>query len=392
MRDMRVRVKISAISLVLSGMLFQKAVLDWDTKNPRSFADKPMVEMAGNVVSFYSKHDSIPSRFRLSSVPTLISSGPPVLDDRSESMSMSPLASSMMAVVREVQWLCKSIRIFTRKKEVHLDSSADSGNAVTEDLKREHATLSTQCQELERTLRRCKGSSGQPGDRLQSKLTEREQTIKQQKTRLHKLEGDMQGLSDELVMVKREKTELLEKTNRMQKESLPLLDKMRTMLVKSQDIMERLETDSGLVSDYFRKQVKAIEATKKDTQALQEETKAREQQLKEEHASWAEKDRETRQKERKYLRVIAAAQCIKDSEAEREQDMQKIYNKIAEHDQDIERLRTEGLQMDEEVKKLYKEQERAKRRIEGLKEHRDACMLEYERLTGRPGSELLGKV
>merc|ERR1719229_938412 len=69
-----------AMSLLLSGMLFQKAVLDWDMKNERGYADGPMVEMAEKVVHIYSKTESLPDKLRTGDVPTASDPGPFLYD------------------------------------------------------------------------------------------------------------------------------------------------------------------------------------------------------------------------------------------------------------------------------------------------------------------------
>merc|ERR1712066_1184182 len=103
-----------AMSLLLSGMLFQKAVLDWDVKNERGYADGPMVEMAEKVVNIYSRTESLPEKYRTSDLPTASEPGPfmydPKRDPEQQLYRVTPLQGRLLTALREMQSLQQGLR------------------------------------------------------------------------------------------------------------------------------------------------------------------------------------------------------------------------------------------------------------------------------------------
>eukprot|EP00931_Biecheleriopsis_adriatica_P103458 TRINITY_DN7828_c0_g1_i2.p1 TRINITY_DN7828_c0_g1~~TRINITY_DN7828_c0_g1_i2.p1 ORF type:complete len:240 (-),score=71.36 TRINITY_DN7828_c0_g1_i2:30-749(-) len=56
-------------ALILGGLLFRKAVLDWDLKSERNYADGPMVAMSELAVNIYSKTENLPYSYRPAVLP-----------------------------------------------------------------------------------------------------------------------------------------------------------------------------------------------------------------------------------------------------------------------------------------------------------------------------------
>ena len=80
------------VSLLVNGMLFQKAVLDWDLKSRRNYADAPMVEMFESVVNSYSKTGMVPAKIT-TDIPGVFDAGPFTFDKNQglgEATSMKP--------------------------------------------------------------------------------------------------------------------------------------------------------------------------------------------------------------------------------------------------------------------------------------------------------------
>merc|ERR1711988_467377 len=69
------------ISLLLNGLLFQKAVLDWDLKTNRNYADGPMAEMNEAVVNTYTKTEMVPEKY-ITDIPGFFGSGPFTFDKK----------------------------------------------------------------------------------------------------------------------------------------------------------------------------------------------------------------------------------------------------------------------------------------------------------------------
>merc|ERR1719326_179867 len=63
------------MSVLLNGILFQKAVLDWDLKTGREHADKCMVEMFDHVVNQFSKAGAVSAKLVVE-VPEVSQEGP----------------------------------------------------------------------------------------------------------------------------------------------------------------------------------------------------------------------------------------------------------------------------------------------------------------------------
>merc|ERR1711933_70512 len=133
-------------------------------------------------------------------------------------------------------------------EKVHIsDRHKSSGkDSAAEELRKEFVKWNEHCEKLTQQLNNSRKTKGAAGIELQveqllARLSEKDQTIKQQITRVHKLEGDWQSLKYELINLRREKAELQEKNNRMAKENLPHLEKMKQLLSKSQEAVDRLQ-------------------------------------------------------------------------------------------------------------------------------------------------------
>merc|ERR1719277_1933181 len=131
-----------AMTLLLTGMLFQKAVLDWDMKSERGYADGPMVDMAEMVVNIYSRTESLPEKYHTTDLPTASEPGPFMYDPKRESDQIhrvvTPLQGRLITVLREMQSLQKGLRHMKFGTRVFLSEKESSGKqAASEELRKE---------------------------------------------------------------------------------------------------------------------------------------------------------------------------------------------------------------------------------------------------------------
>mmetsp|Transcript_46977 Transcript_46977/g.145118 ORF Transcript_46977/g.145118 Transcript_46977/m.145118 type:complete len:564 (-) Transcript_46977:91-1782(-) len=390
------------ISLLLAGMLFQTAVLHWDLKSERAYADGPMVQMAEQVVNIFSKTESLPAKYRLTpgdNLPVALEPGPFTLDKRKQgdkggAAELTLMQWRLLTVLREMQSLDKGLRNLKTGEQVHIaDKNQASGkSAALDELQKEIKRWFDKCIGLERELSSGKGHRQTAFElqveQLTAKCAEKDQQNKQHITSVHKLESDVQGWKYELANLRREKAELVERNAKMAKENLPVLE-IDKLLSKSREAVERLSKDAEKLSAMFRLQVRENKKTGEDQEEISKELTKVRRQLACEQQNSLRQESELEKKETLYLRTMAARKCIHESYMEQKAQIARAEEQMREREAGWQEMLKVLEGRDSEIKQLQGDLRRAQKRIEELNQQKQMCMEAYEKATGRPGASLL---
>jgi hypothetical protein len=387
---------------LLNGVLFQRAVLDWDLKSQSTYADKPMVEMAELVVELFSKTETVPAKL-VAEVPTIKESGPFTYDkarfDKTEDglvHSLSPLQGRLLTALRQVQALDSGMRNMKFGQQVNIPDKhrGERGKLVAADQLRQEVTKwFRKCQTLEQELQATKASRHTPWELQVEQLTaqnvEKEKINKQLRTQLSKIEGEVQSLRNELQTTRRERAELADKSARMQKENVPMLNQIEKLLGKSREAVDILTADAELLSNMFREQVKDNKTNIEKHEDISKELTRITKQLKNERLKNQFKEDELAKKETLYLRTMAARKSIHEAYLEQKAKITEMEDKMRGRDEDWQEMLKVVQGRDSEIKHLKEDLQRTNQRIDELEQQKKMCMIEFNRLTGKPWNMLL---
>jgi len=392
----------SVMALLFNGVLFQRAVLDWDLKSQTSYADKPMVDMAELVVEMYSKTESVSAKL-VAEVPTIAQPGPFSYDktrfDKSEDgrvADQTPLQCRFITALRQMQSLDKGLRNMKFGQQVIIPDKhrGERGRYIAADQLREEVTKwFRKCQSLETELQSTKAQRHNPlevqVEQLSAQNREKETINKQLRTQLHKLEGEVQSLRNELQTTKRERTELADKNARVQKENSHMLNQSDKVLGKSREAVEILTADAELLSNMFREQVKDNRENVEKHEEKEKELTKITKQLKNERLKNQFKEDELQKKETLYLRTMAARKCIHEAYLEQKTKIIEIEEKMRKREDDWQEMLKVVQGRDSEIKHLNEDLKRTNQRIDELEQQKKMCMTEFKRITGKPWNMLL---
>lgn len=377
------------IALMLQSLLFKKAVLDWDLKAERAYADGPTVAMAELAVNIFSKTESLPYKLRPTALPKLSGHGPFTFLKIKEEKGRQPantapgltaLQGHLLAVLREMQRMGKGLRNMDFAEKVHISTNETGENPAAEELAQEMVKWFERCAQLEKELTTNKGEVENLMERqveeLEKTLANKETANKKLVTGIHKLENEKQSLRYELMTLQREKSELTEQNNRIAKESLPVIEKMRALVDRSMEATQRLTKDSLLLSSVFRKQVQETERVLEDRDKIGKDLEKAKRQLQVEKEKNTVKEVELQKVETMYLRTMAARRSIQDSFNEQRDRIVKVEASMAQREvQRQELLRViEG--KDGHIRELEEDLRRARKRIEEMEVQRDSALQE----------------
>lgn len=371
-------------------------MLDWDLKAERAYADGPTVAMAELAVNIFSKTESLPYKLRPTALPKLSGHGPFTFLKIKEEKGRQPantapgltaLQGHLLAVLREMQRMGKGLRNMDFAEKVHISTNETGENPAAEELAQEMVKWFERCAQLEKELTTNKGEVENLMERqveeLEKTLANKETANKKLVTGIHKLENEKQSLRYELMTLQREKSELTEQNNRIAKESLPVIEKMRALVDRSMEATQRLTKDSLLLSSVFRKQVQETERVLEDRDKIGKDLEKAKRQLQVEKEKNTVKEVELQKVETMYLRTMAARRSIQDSFNEQRDRIVKVEASMAQREvQRQELLRViEG--KDGHIRELEEDLRRARKRIEEMEVQRDSALQEYRRETGR---------
>ncbi|CAK9102917.1 Poly(U)-specific endoribonuclease-B (Protein endoU-B) (Uridylate-specific endoribonuclease-B) [Durusdinium trenchii] len=377
------------MSLMLQSLLFKKAVLDWDLKSERAYADGPMVAMSELAVNIFSKTESLPYKFRPPALPTIRGPGPfTKKEDKGRGTTgVTSLQCHLLAVLREMQFMGKGLRNMDFAEKVHVSGDETGQNPAAEELAHEMAKWSERCTQLERELT---SNKGERENQMESKVEELEKSValketanKKLVTSIHKLEGEVQSLRYEFVALQRERSEVTEQNNRIAKESLPVIEKMRTLVDRSKEATERLTKDSAIWSRSFRRQVQETERILAEKDDICKELERAKRQLQTEKEKNDSKEVELQKKETLYLRTMAARKSIQDSFNEQREQIAEVEQSMEQMELDRQELLKVIQGKDGHIRELEEDLRRAKKRIAEMEQQRDMALQEYTRLTGK---------
>eukprot|EP00440_Ansanella_granifera_P047158 gb/GFBE01051073.1/.p1 GENE.gb/GFBE01051073.1/~~gb/GFBE01051073.1/.p1 ORF type:complete len:570 (+),score=186.46 gb/GFBE01051073.1/:1-1710(+) len=389
-------------ALLLQSLLFRKAVLDWDLKSERAYADGPMVAMSELAVNIFSKTESLPHNFRPNAFPKVYDPGPFSYVKKQDEKGaptgtapagLTPLQCQLLAVLREIQSMDKGLRTMVFAEKVHISAksrtsgSGQGQNPAAEELLKELDKWFQRCLELEKDLKSNKGEGKNPleeeVERLEAQLQQKESNIKKNVSKIHKLEGDVQSLRYESVALAREKAEVIEQTTRIAKERVPVIEKMKALVDKSKEAMDRLLKDSTMLSSTFQRQVQETKRISAEKEDISRELSRVNKQLNVEKQKNSVKEAELQKKETLYLRTMAARRCIQDSFNEQRERIAKVEEAMTKRELDRQELLKVIEAKDCEIKELEEDLRRAQQRIEELVEQRAMCQEEFKAQTGR---------
>eukprot|EP00913_Durusdinium_trenchii_P031011 g29044.t1 len=358
------------MSLMLQSLLFKKAVLDWDLKSERAYADGPMVAMSELAVNIFSKTESLPYKFRPPALPTIRGPGPfTKKEDKGRGTTgVTSLQCHLLAVLREMQFMGKGLRNMDFAEKVHVSGDETGQNPAAEELAHEMAKWSERCTQLERELT---SNKGERENQMESKVEELEKSValketanKKLVTSIHKLEGEVQSLRYEFVALQRERSE----------ESLPVIEKMRTLVDRSKEATERLTKDSAIWSRSFRRQVQETERILAEKDDICKELERAKRQLQTEKEKNDSKEVELQKKETLYLRTMAARKSIQDSFNEQREQIAEVEQSMEQMELDRQELLKVIQGKDGHIRELEEDLRRAKKRIAEMEQQRDMAL------------------
>jgi len=377
--------------------------LDWDMKSERAYADGPMVEVAEEVINIYSRTEHLPAKFRMSELPTSLKTGPFTLNSkkkRSEQLGLTDLQCRLLAALREMGSLGKSLQHMKAGEKVHVQNKGKltGKDTAADDMRKEYIKwfeqsklLSKQLAEVKKSKKGGGGELEQEVEQLLNSLAENDRKIKEKITSIHKLEGDVQSMRYELVNLRRERAELQEKNLRMSKDSLPVLEKMKALVGKSQGAVEILTSDTAAISELFRLMVQENKRIAEERDGFKQELDKVQKQLKAELRKNTAKEEEVQKKETLYLRTMAARKAIHESCQEQRAYIEDLDKQVDQQEEEMHEMSKFIAAKDVDIAQLQEELKRAKRRADELELQKQACLSEYEAITGHSCDKLLSR-
>lgn len=274
------------------------------------------------------------------------------------------------------------------------DKHKSGGKFVAADQLRDEVTMYfRKCEMLEKELQANKAQRHAPLEQQVENLTlacrEKDTANKQLRTQMHKIEGEVQSLRNELATTKRERTELAEKNARMQKENVPMLNQIDKNLAKSSEAVEILTADAELLSNMFREQVKDNRSNIEKHEDISKELAKIHKQLKQERLKNQFKEDELQKKETLYLRTMAARKSIHESYLEQKEKITEVEEKMKRRDEDWQEMLKVIQGRDSEIKHLQDDLKKSSERCDELEQQKKMCMTEFKRITGKPVNMLL---
>lgn len=391
----------AVMALLLNGLLFQKAVLDWDLKLPRTYADGPMVEMYDCVVNQISKSETVSNKF-VTEIPGITDPGPFTYDKKRNvekamdtTNELSPLQCRLLTVLREMQSLDKGLRNMKFGQQVNIPDKhrATGKNVAADELRGEVTKWFKKFQALEHELQMTKAQRHTPSEQqvehLTAKLEAQDAQNKHLNTKLLKVDGELQVLRNELSSTRRERAELADKNSRMQKENVPMLNQIDKLLGKSREAVDVLTADAELLSNMFREQVKDNRKNIDERDGISKELTRIHRQLKSERLKNQFKEDELQKKETLYLRTMAARKYIHECYLEQKAKITEVEEKMAKREADWQEMLVVVQGRDSEIKHLKEDLRRAHQRIDELEQQKKMCMQEFKRTTGKPYNMLI---
>merc|ERR1712039_552931 len=124
----------------------------------------------------------------------------------------------------------------------------------------------------------------------------------------------------------------------MAKENLTHLEKMKQLLSKSQEAVDRLQADTAVLSETFWKQVQENKKIEQERDKISTEVAQLHKQLKVERTKKEVKEEDLEKKETLYLRTMAARRSIHESCQEQQAYIKGLEEKMQQRDREMEEM------------------------------------------------------
>jgi len=226
-------------------------------------------------------------------------------------------------------------------------------------------------------------------EHLVQKIAEREQQNKEQLARMTKLEGDYKGAKHELENLSREKRELLERSEKMANENLPVIEKIDAQLKDLHATVSQLTADAEMLSQMFRLQVhdraRAAEARDEEHKKL---TKAR-RDVKQEQMKGQFKVDELSKKETLCRRTLEARTATHETYLASKALVEEAAERLRAREADHQEMLRHVAGKEERVAQLREELRQQHRTMDDLEQQKKACTEEFRTQTGQSYNMLL---
>eukprot|EP00927_Polykrikos_kofoidii_P016255 TRINITY_DN17326_c0_g1_i1.p1 TRINITY_DN17326_c0_g1~~TRINITY_DN17326_c0_g1_i1.p1 ORF type:complete len:590 (+),score=180.85 TRINITY_DN17326_c0_g1_i1:49-1770(+) len=391
------------LSTLLNGLLFQAAVLHTELGTKKHYPkDHPMAPLLERVASLVSKMGTVPTK--LVEAPPGPGTPGPYTYDKSKvddkgviAATLSPLQVLLLSVLREVRSHDESFRNMKFGDKVSITEESRRGSVtkvvpaseLRSEITKWHMRFIASEHELQNLKAQKHSSEKQQVEQLTSKISDKELQHRQQVLRAQKLEGELQSKVYENTSLKREKAELSEKNARMMKDSVPVLEKMDTLLDQAMEKVDCLNADAQLLSSMFQIQVQENQKYVDERDTVSRELANERANLKAMRIDRQLKEEELQKKEALHARTQAARQKVHEEYLEQRAqilDVEERYQqRAAERQQLVEVLQGR----EEELKLLQAQLGQASARIDELEQRKKSLLKDLRKATGRTCNALL---
>jgi hypothetical protein len=397
------------MSVLLNGILFQKAVLDWDLKTGREYADKCMVIMFDHVVNLFSKAGAVPAKLVVE-VPELMQEGPFTFkriekkdrevggidkDEKSKATALPIFPGRLLTTLREFTCLDSGLRNAKFGQEVIIpDKVGGSGKIVAaEELRHEVTKWFQKCQEFEHELQVSKASRHAPlhqqVESLTGQLRSREETISRLMREKGNLESECLRLGNERQDLQAKLKETNDRYTRINTAQVPRLDRLEELLRQSSEAVDVLTADAELLSSMFRTQVQENKKNIEDRAAIAKDLKKLQGLLKQERQKNTFMNDELKKKETLIVRAIAARKSMHESFLAERQKSSEIEERMKQRDRDWQEMLSVIAGRDAEIEHLHEDLRRANHRTDELEQQKAFMMKKFVQKTGQASDVLL---
>eukprot|EP00746_Dinoflagellata_sp_MGD_P162437 gnl/MRDRNA2_/MRDRNA2_89994_c0_seq1.p1 gnl/MRDRNA2_/MRDRNA2_89994_c0~~gnl/MRDRNA2_/MRDRNA2_89994_c0_seq1.p1 ORF type:complete len:577 (-),score=156.73 gnl/MRDRNA2_/MRDRNA2_89994_c0_seq1:156-1886(-) len=397
----------NVMSVLLNGILFQKAVLDWDLKTGREHADKCMVLMFDHVVNLFSKAGAVPAKLVVE-VPELTQEGPFTFkriakkdrevgsidrDEKSKATELPIFPGRLLTVLREFNSLDSGLRNAKFGQEVIIPDKVGGKTVAAEELRHEVTKWFQKCQEFEHELQVSKASRHAPlhqqVESLTGQLQSREETISRLMREKGNLESDVTRLSNERQELVSKLKEMNDRYTRMASANVPRLDRLEELLRQSSEAVDVLTADAELLSSMFRTQVQENKKNIEDRAAIAKDLKKLQGLLKQERQKNTFMNDELKKKETLIVRAIAARKSMHESFLAEREKSGEIEESMKQRDRDWQEMLSVISGRDAEIEHLHEDLRRANHRVDELEQQKAFMMKKFVQKTGQASDVLL---
>merc|ERR550534_2036262 len=318
---------------ILRGVLYKKAVLDWDLHSHREYSDQKMADEFDHVVNLYTKQRGcVPAMLQEPLGSTVPPENGPYTNDQGKKtpMSLHEFSATLVSSLREFMSMDKALRAKHFGREVIItDTEESTGVSIAASSLRDEVTKwYKQWQAVDHELQVLKASRhahwSHQVETLQQKVQSKEDQVRRIMREKSALETEITRLTIDRQERDQKLKEINERHTRMATQTVPKLEKLAELVDNSTDAVTVLKADAELLSSMFRKQVDLATLQTSHSQHLEKEVKRKADQLKMEQRKNQFMQAELSKKETLIIRAMAARHEMKDCYL---QEKEKTKNK-----------------------------------------------------------------